>query len=267
MVKILTPEQQTTLEKQLKAQQAVNDNLQAILLYHPSYILPFYYTGNPYQTVYNGTTPLNQKVMSAELKANLSIQIPLAHHIFNNNDSINVSYDQLAYWQVYAKSQYFRETNYMPALFYRTNLLPILGMEVGVVHQSNGRGGKFERSWNRAFATLILSTNNQILRIRGWSLIFQSVSSDLHNPDITDYLGYGSLTYAYKYRGNVFSIMLRNQLESRFKRGAEQLTWSFPIHGHFRGFVQVFSGYGQSLIEYNHYTNSVGIGFSFNDWL
>ncbi|MFN7095894.1 MAG: phospholipase A, partial [Burkholderiales bacterium] len=26
-------------------------------------------------------------------------------------------------------------------------------------------------------------------------------------------------------------------------------------------------GYGQSMIEYNHYTNSIGIGIALNDWI
>jgi len=34
-----------------------------------------------------------------------------------------------------------------------------------------------------------------------------------------------------------------------------------------KGYVQVFSGYGQSLIDYNRYTNGVGIGFALSDWI
>ena len=41
----------------------------------------------------------------------------------------------------------------------------------------------------------------------------------------------------------------------------------FPLVNHFHGYVQGFSGYGQSLIEYNHYTNSASLGIAINDWI
>jgi phospholipase A1 len=34
-----------------------------------------------------------------------------------------------------------------------------------------------------------------------------------------------------------------------------------------KGYVQFFNGYGQNLIEYNHRTAAIGIGFAFSDWL
>jgi phospholipase A1 len=135
------------------------------------------------------------------------------------------------------------------------------------VHQSNGRGGLFERSWNRGYGEAIYSGANWLFSAKAWGLIFQDESSNLHNPDIADYLGYGRLLFAIKTHKNTFSFMVRNELESHFTRGAEQITWSFPLHGHFLGYMQMFSGYGQSLIEYNHYTNSAGFGIAFNDWI
>lgn len=61
--------------------------------------------------------------------------------------------------------------------------------------------------------------------------------------------------------------MFRNTIESRFKHGAIELSYSFPIHGLLDGYIQFFSEYEQSLIEYNHYTNSIGVGLIINNWI
>ena len=53
--------------------------------------------------------------MHEEFKAQLSMMVPIIPRLFHNpNASIDIAYTQLNYWQVYAKSQYFRETNYEP---------------------------------------------------------------------------------------------------------------------------------------------------------
>ena len=67
----------------------------------------------------------------------------------------------------------------------------------------------------------------------------------------------------------VFSIMSRNNLESGFQRGALQLSWSFPLFKwpYLKGYVQYFTGYGESLIDYDHYVNTIGFGLSLTDCL
>lgn len=50
-------------------------------------------------------------------------------------------------------------------------------------------------------------------------------------------------------------------------KGAIEFDWSFPVHGKICGYLQLFSGYGNSLIEYNKYSNSIGLGVSLTDWL
>ena len=47
----------------------------------------------------------------------------------------------------------------------------------------------------------------------------------------------------------------------------------FPIftflfgYKYFKGYVQGFSGYGQSLVDYNTHHNSIGVGIALSDWL
>jgi phospholipase A1 len=266
IVKILTPQEVSVLEQRRDLEDQVANNPYSLILYKPSYILPFYYTGSPDTGIYTGNTPGNQQIMSSEFKGQLSIKVPIARRMFNDENSLDLAYTQVSYWQVYAASQYFRETNYEPEIFFAHLHNEHLGWQLGVEHQSNGRGGVYERSWNRAYGELILSNTRWMIHIKPWMPIFKSESMSIHNPDIIDYMGNGEVILTYKQNEQTLSLMFRNQPESNFQRGATELDWSFPLHGHFRGYLQLFSGYGQSLIEYNHYTNSAGIGIAFNDW-
>ena len=231
----------------------------------PTYILPFYYTASPYQDV--GPTPNNQGIMNEELKAQLSFKFDIWPKMFGSTWGIGASYTQLSYWQVYAKSQFFRETDYEPALFVQDQFLPHWLASLGAVHQSNGRGGQFERSWNRAYFNLAFSGRHWLVRVEPWILIFKKESSDLHNKDIAKYLGYERIVVAYKYHSQEFSAVVRNSFESGFQRMALELGYEFPIYLRLHGYVQYFYGYGQSLIEYNHKTNAAGIGIALSNWI
>lgn len=267
LLQTLTPAERTALANKAASEKKVENNPYSLLLYKPTYVLPFYYTQMPYQEIYQNTTPDNQTVMSSEFKAQLSFQVPILQSKLNSKDRLAIAYTQDSFWQVYAASQYFRETNYEPEIFFRRMENNQFTWQVGLVHQSNGRGGEYERSWNRVYGEMIYSGSNWVVTLNTWALIFKHISSDLHNSDITDYMGNGDTTIAYKLGSTTLSFMTRNNVQSRFKRGAEQFTFSFPLHGHFRGFIYAFSGYGQSLIEYDNYTNAYGVGIAFNDWI
>jgi len=61
--------------------------------------------------------------------------------------------------------------------------------------------------------------------------------------------------------------MLRNNVKSYHNRAVIELARSFPIHKKVRGYVQWFNGYGESLIDYDNHTNSIGFGVQLSDWL
>ena len=243
----------------------------AVALLPQTYLLPIYYTASPYQAIYKHQTPQGQVVDNAEFKYQFGLEMPLWSDLFHSGTSFYASYQQLSYWQFYASSQYFRETNYEPSLYWEINWPDNALWQLGIVHQSNGRGGELERSWNRAYVDFRYSGDNWLLSIKPWVLIFKDESSNIHNPDIDDFLGYGRVVFAYELFQQTFSVTLQNFVESGFDRGSVELSWSFPLTSiglnKVRGFVQYFSGYGQSLIEYDHRTNSVGAGVILADWI
>ncbi|MFA6038593.1 MAG: phospholipase A [Legionellales bacterium] len=263
----ITPSENSVLKERVELENESSKNRFVLHTYRPNYILPYYYTGSPDYAVYAGDIPDDQTLMHSEFKGQLSLRMPIWEdiQIFGTDYELQAAYTQLVYWQLYAESAWFRETNYEPELFLTTRPHENWLINYGLNHQSNGRGGDEERSWNRAYIDIAASENNWIVALRVWTLIFKEQSSDIYNPDIANYLGHEKLLVGYKWNKNVFIISARN-LE-RIDHAAFEATWSHPITDNLSVYVQGFSGYGQSLIEYNHHTNSAGIGLAINDWI
>ncbi|MBU4119976.1 MAG: phospholipase A, partial [Proteobacteria bacterium] len=83
---------------------------------------------------------------------------------------------------------------------------------------------------------------------------------------IEDYLGYGEVQTYYFWKKHRFGVMWRNNFKFHHNRGSLQLEWSFPLIERVSGFIQYFNGYGESLLDYNHSVNRIGIGFILTDW-
>lgn len=259
------------LIEKIDQQNKTAENPFGISLFHPNYLLPAYYTWEPYRSIYINNTPDHQSIENLELKFQISFRAPVIRHFFSNSASINVGYTQQSWWQAYNDSAFFRETNYKPEVFFEKrifnenyNNLHVRLFDFGLVHESNGRGGALERSWNRAYVSISLEDGGFVMRIKPWYIIHES-SLKRYNPDIAKYLGYGNILLMYHFKKLDVSLMLRNILESDFRKGAEQITISYPLNKRFRIYILGFSGYGQSLIEYNHYTEATAIGFALND--
>jgi phospholipase A1/A2 len=256
----------SAIQREVELQEKLIQNPLGIALYEPNYILPFYRTVSPDYAVYENNTPNSQKLDRMETKYQFSFQVPLWYNIFDLPYTLSMAYTQLSYWQSYANSPYFRETNYQPEIFVSWHFLENYLGSFGFVHASNGRGGDFERSWNRAYIDLKYSGEHWLVGVKPWMLICKTHSSDANNRDIADYLGYGEFLFAYQWPSSVQASLVVRNVEH-----AQRTTFitglSLPLNSRIRGYVQVFSGYGQSLIEYNHRTNSLGVGISFNDWM
>jgi phospholipase A1 len=244
--------------------------------YHQNYLLVGRWTNNvntaPYEPLFQAAGQ-SEKIDSTEAKFQLSFKARL----WTTNDrrwGVWAAYTQQNQWQVYNAdiSRPFRETNYMPEAFvsyrpgvdlgggFRWNLL-----NVGLNHQSNGRTDSLSRSWNRAIATFGVERENFAVLASVWYRLKEDEADD-DNPDITDYYGYGSLTAVYKWREHSFTLIGRGNV--RTGKGAAQLAWMSPrLLGPIRAYAQAFSGYGESMIDYNWNQTTIGVGVAINDEL
>ncbi len=247
-----------------------------IRLYRPNYMLPVAHNSSP-----NSDTALDYdrdaKAQNTEAKFQISFKVKLWEDILGKNMDLWFAYTQLSFWQVYNKtfSSPFRESNYEPELLlnFRTdyNLFNILRariINVGINHQSNGRGQTLSRSWNRIVASAGFERGNFELLLKGWYRMPESRHED-DNPEITKYMGYGELWGTYYWKNHRFGAMVRNNLRKNNK-GAIQLDWSFPFpfikNDRVSGYIQYFNGYGESLLDYDKSINRIGIGLMLMDW-
>jgi phospholipase A1 len=246
-----------------------------LMAHKPNYILVATYNSSgynpdPYREQYKNPS---LELDDTEAQFQVSIKTPLAIGLFDTFD-IYAAYTNRSFWQVYNDdiSSPFRETNHEPEIWAQFNPnwefhgFTNTANMVGFVHQSNGQGGNLSRSWNRIYANFVVEKDNLALAFKPW---YRIPDDDDDNPDIKDYMGNYELRGAYKWGKNVFSVMSRNNLQSGFSKGAVELSWSFPLwsYPYMKGYIQYFNGYGESLIDYNQYTNQIGIGFALTDWL
>lgn len=249
-----------------------------IRAYKPVYLLPVFWSSKknefPDSPNPRNTVDEDQNLKSTEAKFQISLKTKAVENLFGDNGDVWVGYTQSSRWQVYNEdeSRPFRETNYEPeaSLMFRTNY-EILGLNARLLgitlnHQSNGRSDPLSRSWNRAILNLGFERDNFALMIRPWYRFDENAKDD-NNPDIKDYVGRGDITAFYRKDDHDFSLMLRHSLKGGDdSHGAVQFDWSFPIHGKLRGQFQLFDGYGESLIDYNHRATYVGLGVSLLNW-
>jgi phospholipase A1 len=189
----------------------------------------------------------------------------LVENAFDKPVDLWFGYTQNSFWQAgnHEASSPFRETNYQPELMAVTPLhVSVLGMNarflnLGLVHQSNGQTSTLSRNWNRVYAQIRLERAGWTVLGRVWRRINEAAADDDHR-DIVDYMGRGDLVVTYRNDGNDYSALLRRNFST--ERGAVQLSWAFPLAGHIKGYAHVFSGCGQSLIDYSYYQNTLGLG-------
>ncbi|NEN23215.1 phospholipase A [Cryomorpha ignava] len=224
------------------------------------------YSENPDYTSMD-TVNLN----SFEAKFQISLKSKLWQGIFGDYGDLWAGFTQTAYWQIYNNeiSRPFRELNYEPELMLVFPMrMQALGFDLrllggGFNHQSNGKDLPQSRSWNRIFFNAAFERDGWQINLKPWIRIPDN--DDDQNPEISNYIGRAEINVSYQFKKQTVYAVIKQPFNS-LNRGSLQLNYVFPVKANLRFHLQVFTGYGETLIDYNHKQTTVGLGISFFDW-
>lgn len=241
--------------------------------YKVNYILPYAARAGDYKSYV-----LTDEYKSVEAELQVSLKLSVGSDLFGLGEVYYLSYTHQAFWQLYAESAPFRETTYNPELFvvfpiYDDSKFGMRSLKIAFAHRSNGQGssedvdfpdgcynpGNRSRSVNYFYSTLRLQHKTLITDLTAWVPIFSSMDD---NPDLMDYTGYTSLKFSYFYNKSLITLMGRANITNG--RGAVETTYSYPLVKNVYLYTKLFSGYTESLIDYDNYITKFSIGFSFS---
>ena len=198
-------------------------------------------------------------------------QFSLKYQLFDFTNSwfpltnLYFAYTQTSFWDLISSDPSFFDTSYKPSIFaYHPEVFTTsrkffrLDLQGGAEHESNGRGGTMERSLYTAYLqpTFIFGRPGHVqltLQPRAWTYFWVGHN----NPDIAQFRGYADLVSALTLKNDPNS-WANFQIASRFRIGDEgdhagiQIDLRYKIP-HFNPAIdlQYFTGYGQTLRQYN----------------
>ena len=191
---------------------------------------------------------------------------PLAHSYF--------AYTQTSFWDLFSQDPSFYDTSYKPSAFlfypgiFQKDSFQ-LDLQGGYEHESNGRGGSMERSLNTVYlqptARFDLPAHLQLtFQTRAWYYL----TLGNNNPDLPDYRGYADLLSALAWTDPQGGEKI--QFATRLRVGDEgshagllfDLRFNLPHGSHFNPAIQLqyFTGYGQTLRQYNQTSHAFRAG-------
>lgn len=222
-----------------------------------------------------------------ENRIQLSVRTKIAQGLLTQGhptlkDSVWFGYTQQSYWQLFTPqiSRPFRTTDHEPEVMYvypTTAQLP-LGWKwrysgIGLVHQSNGQSNPLSRSWNRVYLMTGMELDSRwSVNAKVWKRLSESADSD-DNPGISDYVGRGELAVFWNAnKDNTLGATVRHTL-ARNDRGSVRLEWMQTLgsglwggKSNLRLHTALFSGYGDSMIDFNRKRTVFSVGLSLVDF-
>ena len=208
-------------------------------------------------------------------------QFSMKFKVFNSKDwwdpltYFYFAYTQTSFWDLLTRDPSFYDTSYKPSMFLlSSNVLKSSGpfkldLQGGAEHESNGRGGTGERSLYTLYAqpTAHFDVFDR-LEFAFQPRVWEYLSVGANNEDLPAYRGYAdlrtSLTWHYGGEGR------RIQLADQFRIGDSgrhpgiliDLRMDLPKWAKFNPALQLqyFTGYGQTLRQYNEYSHGFRAG-------
>jgi len=202
--------------------------------------------------------------------------------------AVYFAFTQKSLWDIYRTSLPFTENNYAPELFYsffhvpgRYEPEPGCGFffeRAGIIHESTGEKGDESRGWNRVYGESRFACYDPAHRYVAITLqLWVPPFGKKDNPDIASYLCYGQLSLSVgsdRGRGWLGDWELSSHVRKGTKNwsvGSLELDGRWrPRYGDFWRFTpylyaQFFTGYGETLLSYDHSTTSFRVGIGFTD--
>ena len=251
--------------------------------YHENYLLPIGYREGEYDSY-----TASDQYTDIEVELQLSFRLDFFPNLLGLDEAYSVAYTQRSFWQLYAPSAPFRETNYQPEVFVTFPVylykVPMKSLSLGFGHQSNGQGNitqydlsdanlsQYEdlspylrnrsRSWNYLWSEAVFQFGSVFTELKLWYRMKEHGEDD--NPGLIDYLGHGSVRFMLPYGKSMTTLNLRQNFLTGY--GAQELAWSYPFWDKENVFwyAKAFTGYGESLIDYDNYVTKFSVGFSFS---
>ena len=256
--------------------------------YQPNYLLITNSDNvNDIPTSPNHPNTDNRDLGSQDLKFQLSLKSELMHNIplirnlpYVTSSRIWGAYTQQSYWQIFnsGDSRPLRENDYQPELILSLGIdnqvdgvkktyIPRM-VNLGIAHQSNGQTNPLSRSWNRVYLEGGWELTDRLsLSVRPWWRVPENSRKD-DNPDIEKYMGYGDATLRWETESHKTSVsmLLRNNFRSDNK-GFAQLDLQQRVFNnpYIKLHLMISSGYGETLLDYNHSQNIFGFGISLGE--
>ena len=229
---------------------------------------------------------LAQNYQRHEMRIQVSARTKVAQGLLtgprsSGKDSLWFGYTQQSYWQLFhgGISRPFRSTDHEPEVFYvypTDAPLPWGGRwrysGVGLVHQSNGESNPLSRSWNRWYVmTGAEWRSGWQLHLKAWKRVAESAEND-DNPGIQDFVGRGEARLLWNVNDqHILGLTVRGTPGRG--RGSGRLEWLRTLGEGWNGgksnlrlHVQLFSGYGDSLLDYNYKRTALSVGLSLLDF-
>jgi phospholipase A1/A2 len=200
------------------------------------------------------------------------------------------AYTQVSLWDIYEPSLPFRESNYAPEAFYvhyhsrvRGQPDPGCGLfaeQLGIEHESNGESSELSRSWNRIFGNVEFTCHGKpFYALSGLRLWYPLAYSE--NEEIVETQGYEELLLGAgiddidSHINGLVTVALRKGMSRQLAKGNVTVDARYrPVYEQIFGsawklapfiWFQLFTGYGETLGDYDRSVTSLRVGIGFTD--